>query len=314
MFKIIDLALFQTVMTTILSCLKESPSPNSAYTEPYLITAVPRYMHRYPQFIDIIQPVRTIVSDWKPGDERGKYELEARFGKWMGQYFQSGVSKQFVEQILSMFDTFGQWESVSPWEETHDYYYKVLSSPDSTVRTTASFVSDPLSGRKYIKTEHIRKHVQHKFDCQYVNMGCNAFQYDLRMSLSYEENVRDDELPSIVNPSYVRIKSRKSYFYKSENIPQKQPLWRFDITRSWSGNTKTQAELSQKMGNTTYEVELECLDPHALMVSPQHDAFYVSCSMLLKMKDFLSYDGSENFKWQPIECSPALSLQFTECF
>ena len=289
---------------------------------PFIPYPVPRYVHKYPQIYEAVQSMHQIISGWAPATPHGSYELECRFGVWKGLYFQSGVSKAFVEKILSMFETFTQWSKVSDWEETHDYFYSQSDTSIPMVRTTASFRTDPKTGRKRIITDHIRKYSRTKMDFQYssINVGGGHssgpspdFHYDLRVCLNYEEKVSDQELPSIVNPSSVRIKSRKSFYYKSEEFPSAEPLWRFDITRSWDGVSRTEAETKQRNGNTAFEVELECLNPRALMVSPKHDTFYVACSMLLKMKDFLSSVTTVgDFKWDPIQ-KPS-TVPDIECF
>jgi hypothetical protein len=272
----------------------------------------PRYLYKYPQVSDAIQAVHFMVGEWKPPSTQGSYELECRFGTWQGQYFHNGVSRVFVEKILAMFETFPQWSKVTDWEETHDYYYSNGTDPTlPMVRTTASFKTDKKMNRKYIATEHIRKYSHSKMDFQYQGSP-TEFRYDVRVALNYEEKVSDQELPSIVNPSSVRIKSRKSFYYKSEDFPSSDPLWRFDITRSWSGLSRSEAEIKQKNSDTTFEVELECLNPRALMVSAKHDSFYVACSMMLKMKDFLTYSSQSDFKWEPIQRPPP--SRDVECF
>ena len=279
---------------------------------PYIQNVMPSYVHKYPQIIDAVQGIQSIVSEWKPETLQGSFELEARFGRWQGQYFESGVSKAFVEKILEMFQSYSQWSTVTEWEETHDYFYHAEDKSKGLIRTTASFHTEGQDGRRSIVTEHIRKHVYSKLDYQYKsnNPTPNKYQYDLRVNLNFEEKVPDQELPSIVNPSSMRIKSRKSYYYKSENFPSTMPLWKFDITRSWTAANRSDAEMKQKNGETIYEIELECLNPRALMVSPKHDCWYVACSLLMKMRDFITYANNVqiedlsnqsllDFKWEP---------------
>jgi hypothetical protein len=89
-----------------------------------------------------------------------------------------------------------------------------------------------------------------------------------------------------------------------------EPVWKFDVTRSWLGNTKSEAERKQKENDSTnYEFELECLNPRVLMCSDKHDSFYVMCSMLLKMSDFV---GHNSFRWDPVQ--KITSISDVECF
>jgi hypothetical protein len=285
---------------------------------PFIANIMPNYIHKYPQISDAIQQVQSIIDQWKSETQNGSFELEARFGRWKGQYFESGVTKAFIEKVLEMFQTYPQWSTVTDWEETHDYFYNSDTTSKGLIRTTASFRVDEKSesGRKSIVTHHIRKHALSKFDFQYKTsqLLTPKFQFDIRVNLNFEERVLDHELPSIVNPSSMRIKSRKSFYYKSDNFPATTPLWKFDITRSWTAATRSDAEMKQKNGETTFEFELECLNPRALMLSPKHDSWYVACSLLMKMRDFMifannSHSKSTNanespsfndFKWEPV--------------
>jgi hypothetical protein len=306
-----------------------SQQPPQLPQPPFIPSLIPIYVNKYPQIIDAVSVTSDIISEWQEETLQGKYELECRFGKWTGQYFKNGVSSQFVEKVLSMFDVFNEWSDVTQWEETHDYYYHAnhASTNEPQIRSTVKFAIDSKTGKKSIQTEHIRKHFKKKIDLRYIQqqqqqqpqqhrsphillnqdseVGIHSrfddrcsVGYDLRLSLNYEEKIPSQMLPSVINPTSVRIKSRKSYYYKSQDFPSSDPIWRFDITRSWLGNTKSEAEMKQKNGDTTYELELECLNPKAVMVSPKHDAFYVSCSMLLKMRDLIMCD---TFKWEPIK-------------
>ena len=276
---------------------------------------MPNYIHKYPQIADAIQQVQSMIDQWKADTLQGSFELEARFGRWKGQYFESGVTKAFIEKVLELFQTYPQWSSVTDWEETHDYFHHSENKAKGLIRTTASFRSDSKSGsvQKSIVTHHIRKHVLSKFDFQYKTpqLSPPKFQFDIRVNLNFEERVPDQELPSIVNPSSMRIKSRKSFFYKSDNFPAATPLWKFDITRSWTAATRSDAEMKQKNGETTFEFELECLNPHALMLTPKHDSWYVASSLLIKMRDFMIFANAtqstsrhessfHDFKWEPV--------------
>lgn len=331
-------------------------SPNPPL-EPFIEPASPPYLTRYPEIFDAVHGVKDLVAEWKAENRHGSFELEARLGVLKsGQQdgFTPGVSHSFMERTLAMLNTFqGHWKKETPWEETHDYYY--LTSPDkSMVRTTSTFYSDPTTGKKEIRTTHIRKIGHKKLDYRFMSSilptllppdrvsrrksvrhlserttrnspsvlrteqslsVCEiAPRYDLRVVLNYEEKIHRKDLPNIINPSFVRIKSRKTFFYTSENFPSSSPIWRIDLTQSWSGKSKSEAEIAQKTQEPVYEIELECLNPKALMISPKHDHFYVACSLLLKMRDFVSH-FENNFKWVPVKKKlSAAQEQVVHCF
>ena len=338
------------------NCTQQTSAP----LVPYLTEPIPAYIYNYPQIVDAVRNMHELINDWKSDTNHGKYELEVRFGKWQTQHFQSGVSKNFIEKVLTLFAICKYWVEVSDWEETHDYYYTIkstqrsqsnqtsfsssLSSSSTTnsypigsslssssssssssstslitnpsqyyeIRTTAKFQIDPRTQKKRMITEHIRKMSIKKIDFRHVdqNPSTQTFtpfhhnwlgaNYDIRIGLNYEEQVPESDIPSIINPASVRIKSRKSFLYKPHHTEAKYPVWKFDITRSWTGKTKTEAEKKQKNGDTVFEIELECLNPKALMVSPKHDSFYVACSMLLKMTDLVVLVNGPKFKWEPV--------------
>lgn len=289
--------------------------------QPYISPSVPKYLSNYPEISEAVQTVKDIVMEWRAPTSTNMFELEARLGKLGSDRFQPGVSVHFMEKVVNMMNTYQQWSEVTPWTETHDYYY--ANGADASlppVRTTAQFEIDSDTQKRRVKTSHMRKFNIRKYDylfmSQSVKLPTDHYQYDLRISLNREESVPASELPRIVNPTFMRIKSRKTYFYTSEDSPASKPIWRFDLTKSWSAPTKTQAEIKQRTEDPVFEIELECINPMALMTSPKHDAFYVACSMLLKMKDFITFlSNGETFKWSPAADYTNASLQSTvTCF
>jgi hypothetical protein len=88
-----------------------------------------------------------------------------------------------------------------------------------------------------------------------------------------------------VTPTHVRIRQRKSFYYSNQG---NESVWVFDISLTWSGNTKEEAELSQRNDLPTYEIECECLSPTGYRVQNGQTGEYVMRSLLLKMLDFYS--------------------------
>jgi hypothetical protein len=245
-----------------------------------------------------VEHAHEIVNEWKIPTIDAKYELEVRLGKWCGQHFESGVSKQFFENIIHLLTSFHEWTNVTEWEETHDFYFSTIK--DSNIRVTTSFHMDEKTGKKTIQTEQIKKVVKKKLDFRYVCFQgqCNE-GYDIRVNMNVEEKVPKSDLPQFINPSSVRIKSRKSFMYKSENHPSAHPIWKFDLTRCWYGTSKSEAEQNQKENyHTNYEIELECMDPHVLMSSETYDSVYVMTSMMLKISDLFE---NPHIRWEKIK-------------
>ena len=301
------------------------------------------YLYKYP---DIARAVETIApkltEDFKRRGVTGKYELEARFGKvtmspsksahgtqngqsTQNTHFTAGVTEDFFKTAVAMTQACKEWKQVKSSVETHDYFYTV---DGRTVRTTVTFTED----NKSIATTHCVKEKVWSQDFRVV-FGANAHGkngtvplFDVRVALHVETDMRADALPKIVNPTWVRIKQRKTFLYSSPgsvasstSVPcvsssafsassaskggasdsglaaaQSTPetataMWSFDFTRSWSAPSREEAEQKQKLGVPVYEIECECRDPLLYLKQPRHDETFLSTSLLLKMKDFFDF-------------------------
>lgn len=286
--------------------------------------SIPRYLAHYPQVYPAAPLTKDIVDslhmDPDPKGSVGKFELEARFGilsqsqgllqqsrgasSFGKETFIPGVSKRFMDACLAKMEEYGGWDTVTPWTETHDYYYELPPAPEDfndrsiLVRTTTEFLKND-DGITTCMRSHMCKHTKNKHDFRFVAAGSvpEDISYDLRISLKFEEVVPEDLLPQAVPvPTHVRIKSRKSYRYKSSGLTV--PVWSFDFTQSWSGSTFDEAEQNQKIGNTAYEIEVECLDPYMYLNSTKQDQFSLATSLLLKMRDFIG--SNVPYHWEPV--------------
>ncbi len=278
---------------------------------------LPDYLMKYPQIQFAVPRVHTLLRHLAPVTDRkytqdGRFELEARFGTLSHDgrlTFQPGVSPEFMAQCLRSVGSFQEWHAIRDWEETQDYYYELPPHPEDLrgqgilMRTSVAFRKTGTDEAK-IETEHVCKQVRDKQDFRYVanhRVGAVAPPgTDIRVSLNYEEFVPPDTaavtIPPRVQPKYVRIKNRKSFIYQPTHATA--PIWSLDFTKSWSGPSRSEAELKQRQNQTVYEIEVECLDPHAYMNDPRRDQFYLATSLLLKMRDFLGAEAP--FHWEPV--------------
>ena len=90
----------------------------------------------------------------------------------------------------------------------------------------------------------------------------------MRVALSEETPIHSP--PELVKPEYVRIRQRASHLYKSTTY-----TLRYDLTRTWAGTSRTEAEKEQFSNAATCEVELELVAHSQLNV----DRFVQSLSM-----------------------------------
>jgi len=102
---------------------------------------------------------------------------------------------------------------------------------------------------------------------------------DMRVSLKSEETV--EHLMPCVQTTLVRIKQRRRFI----TLDRK---WAFDFSMSWSGTTKTKAELEQSSRDPVFEIECELLDAPATLASK--DDARIAASLLLKACDLLPSD------------------------
>lgn len=210
-------------------------------------------------------------------------ELEGRLGKWNAKekYFSPGVSNLFMEQALNMLNSFDSWSKVTPWSEMQDFYY--MNDSGQKMRTTIFYDDDS----KEIRKCHIIKTVIHRETIvvdNHINTISSTDYPDIRLSLSVEQEIDESLVPVIVEPYHVRIKQRKSFFYTPLGFSE--PIWVFDMTLTWAGDSKSSAESNQYTNTPIYEIECECLSPIAYRLHKHEKKSFVAHSLIMKLLDF----------------------------
>lgn len=201
-------------------------------------------------------------------------ELETRMGRITTKGFEPGVKKLVFERVLTLIHSSRGWSKVTPWIETHDYFYDGYDN--EPVRTTVIFDE---SMRK-IRQRHIRKTKIASID---LKSNDNA-EIDIRIGLAVEQDIDISIIPEIVEPYLVRIKQRRSVYYTPSGMSD--PVWVYDLTMNWHGETKEEAEMNQKHCEPIYEIECECVSPGTYRQHKQEDYKFVARSLLLKILDF----------------------------
>lgn len=275
---------------------------------------IPNYAANHVQITQILSTVRSIFEQahfriQTNDDATLNHEIEIRFGQMHYNidnvrnpyHFNPNVSGNVFFQALKYMKTYSGWSSTQEWTQSHDYYYQ----HDSTLyRTSVIFELD----KSIPKITHMIKHPQEKRDFKW---NCRDPQfigmpYDLRLSYAIEEEIPEEKSPQMIKPTYVRIKSRVSFEYQPEY--SETPLFSFDFTKSWSGETYTEAEEKQRRSldsidpitdETIYEIEIECLDLRNFFnVTAKNDIrrneWFLATSLLLKCTDLIP---TPNFEW-----------------
>lgn len=205
----------------------------------------------HPRMTTVGAIVTRIVEQYRAlkathGDEA---ELEIRLGSYgENGRFLPGVSKQVFEQLeMDMIDDPQLTMPCDTWSETVDYHYSGASG--DPVRTRVSVDSQ----RMALDTVHITKTNVARAVVGRVDMGDNDVA---RVCLSHEIPVTDP--PASCVPTHVRIKQTKAFHdVRSGGMGL---VWAYELSRTWSGNTRAVVEHRQHMSEPIYEVECELID------------------------------------------------------
>ena len=230
-----------------------------------MVLEIPKVIHE--STLDLSQHIKAMRSMLFQNnhDMTLNYELESRFGVYKDKTFVPGVSEEMGQQIEQMLESYDHWDHIGSWEESHDYFY---THQGQRIRTSVSFDGGNMMATHLLKTTIAK-----------ITMGFEQnSDVCVRTTISQEQKIHPKVIPDIVKPNFVRIKQRRSF---------KNGCWAFDLTRTWCGNTRQDAETLQDQGKPTIEFEIECIKPKEYFQSEYHTDEYVATSMILKMRDFM---------------------------
>jgi hypothetical protein len=236
-------------------------------------------------------------------------ELEARLGRIVDGQFRSDVGVHSFREILRLLESFPRWSRVDRWEESQDVFYYMpldrvrmpaLQSAQEPKRLLVRTTATPSPTGRGLKTTHVVKHRMHHVDLRLHLLdlvacvdntleNSPAVPVDMRVVSSIEATVPIELVPLAVQPHLVRIKQRKRFFLSS--VGMRQESFVFDLTRVFSGKTKSEAEARQRSGQvSSHEIECECLDPLAYLqacdgITTNAD-MCLALSLILKVQDF----------------------------
>lgn len=220
---------------------------------------------QYPFIAPCIPSASNVVQKLR---ENPEYELEARFGKIKNGKFIPGVERVVMDEIIEMMQKSTFVKCEDEWKEEMDLYF---TYNDRQLRTRVQYDSNsmnvtPQTTEKKLITQ----------PCDYKHQFIDhEGDLNVRLSLKSEKDIKIPPLST--NPHLVRIKQRKRFVTENK-------IWAFDFSMTWSGKSKSEAELSQMNDEAIFEIECECIDTSVLDI--KNDT-YIATSILLKMYDFL---------------------------
>lgn len=203
----------------------------------------------------IVNALEAIATSSSPSTTH--HEIEARLGTVSQRgSFVPGVDPEWFEALCLRLEKCNEWCEQKQWSESEDTSFNI-----GTMKVRQSRICD--SDNCIVNLHTIRKtsiaHTLLKLPttCDAtptVDVGADT----IKIAHSSEEAVHDS-LPTLVRPLHVRIKQRREFLVNSTAIIGAK--WRFDMTRTWSGRTREEAETLQNSEPPVCEVELEWIPP-----------------------------------------------------
>jgi len=201
-------------------------------------------------------------------------ELELRFGVFCNGKFTAGVPHAFMDSLLTDFVA-NDRAANGDWDVIQDFHY-TQGSDGRQVRARATYDTSTLS----VTCTRCRKS---KLD-EVIIASNRADGIAIRAVLSEEIPVEDDVACVVVKTDLVRIRQRRRFYEGTARN------WGYDLTYTWHGKNKTEAESNKELHATVYEVELDLLRGQDNFQSNQSDEC-IALSALLKASNLLTTDA-----------------------
>lgn len=202
-------------------------------------------------------------------------ELEMRLGT-RSDAFHSGIPRLVFEQLERDLSEAPGLTADSGYTEIVDYFYTL--SRGHHIRTRVHYDS----ARMELSTEHVDKRPIQSFVASASTEPGDA----CRVEVSREMPVSSPPQCTLIN--YVRVKQRRSFVDRRDD----GDVWRYELSRTWSGNTRDAVEYNQHNSEPSYEVECELVDTQGSYMRRLSNA-QVAESIHMKMLMLLGYDDIE---------------------
>jgi hypothetical protein len=163
-------------------------------------------------------------------------ELEARLGRCVNGRFVPGVDRAYMHALVKSLDDTTNVASHSEgrWDEVEDFLFQHRGQ---RLRTRVSFADGEVRPQSVCKTV-------------LSSLTLMTHRWDVRVSLSRETTVPNQDLPSVCRTDHVRIKQMRAFEVTTSPF-------RMDCAMVWSGSVRSEAEQRQTSENPTFEVECE---------------------------------------------------------
>ena len=198
-------------------------------------------------------------------------ELELRLGVSEDGAFVAGVDAEAFSQLERDFeDTLRPLSS--KWTEVIDYHYALTRSQRARTR-----VETDAERIRCVTTHIVKSALESRMVSRDDTSEC------CRVALSRESPLTTP--PASCMPTHVRLKQIRRFVDEREG----SVVWSYELSRTWSGNSRSVVEHLHNHSMPTYEVEVELVDADGSYLASRTDE-EVAASIVAKANMLLGYD------------------------
>ena len=205
----------------------------------------------------------------------GTAELELRLGRRADAVFSAGITRDIFEQLERDLAEAHELVGDASFVEIVDYFYTLPGGRN--VRTRVAFDTTTMA----TTATHVSKETLHS---AVVTRG-DDWGDACRVEVAVEHPVPTPPQSTLVN--YVRVKQRRCFVDRRGG----HEVWRYELSKTWSGPTRDAVEHSQHHCEPCYEVECELVDAGGAYLAERDDDL-VARSLRMKMQMLLGDETS----------------------
>lgn len=240
--------------------------------EHVVAATLPPWMENYPGLAPVVHRIAQLLRDAVEHDDAEfEFRLMRSVPTWSSNT--DGVYDEFVSRCHNARTENGL--SFGEWAEHTDFFY---THRDRYLRSRVTY-----DGNTY----NVKSVTSTKESIGRVDVVVGDSPWGVRVDARREIEVEKDYVPDAVLPSRVCMSTRCSALW-----PTQSPVWRYDVTLQYSGDSRLEAEHNQRDGTVSpvAVVEVEFVGTREYVRS--HGAVQTVVSGLLKVLDIVGCQAS----------------------
>ncbi|MCH9715520.1 MAG: hypothetical protein K0U52_00325 [Gammaproteobacteria bacterium] len=222
--------------------------------------------HVAPTAAKWIGGLRKKICKWAENEQHRQIGLVMELGTYDNGQWHPGIPKALWEDVVCQFLECEDWtEAVeTKWSPSHEYQY-VLGN-GRIVQSSCVFNSN-----QQIQVHHKEQKVT---QTRHAHIVTRDMEHDLRIQMVEEQEMVDSDLPQTVYPSSVTLQQKMSFTFRH---------WTFDVVRSWTGPTRSEAERMQQVGHCVYTIYVHSRGESLESYIHQKSDLYIATSCFMKI-------------------------------